>query len=429
MNLEKLKDTARKFEQKEDWRRAIEVYLKAIQQIESGQETSPDLSLYNRVGDLYLKTNDTAAAVRSYERAVDLYADQGFFNNAIALCGKILRVNPGRTQTYLKLAQLHARKNVVIEAKRNLIEFLERMNALGQLDQAFGSVNEFADQFSGSQEIRLMLVELLRATSREDEAREQLEKLAGEIEDRGERLAHRPPQEHSTPSSEEAAQRQRRAASAGLVFLDTGLDLPPVPLPGQPGAEEPLDVAPADGLLLSEPIAADDEVAEDAVEVMPGLERTLEMELESPGLEADPDLERTEPTDLEFIGEPLEGMDESTSDLVAMLRNRPEQPLRVLWEFSNDETDAILTIEFAALGNHRDTVWGEIVQHTNRLRRIQLEALSSVEDLGDLTPGAALFLLSGIPKMLKMEEGFDVDVGHADVLALVEHQLDKRGSR
>jgi hypothetical protein len=65
MNLEKLKDSARKFEQKEDWRKAIEVYLKAIQQIESGAESSPDLSLYNRVGDLYLKINDTAAAVRS----------------------------------------------------------------------------------------------------------------------------------------------------------------------------------------------------------------------------------------------------------------------------------------------------------------------------------------------------------------------------
>ena len=113
---------------------------------------------------------------------MDLYADQGFFNNAIALCGKILRVNPGRTQTYLKLAQLHARKNVVIEAKRNLIEFLERMNALGQLDLAFTSVKEFADQFSGSQDIRVMLVELLRASSREDEALEQLEKLAGQIE-------------------------------------------------------------------------------------------------------------------------------------------------------------------------------------------------------------------------------------------------------
>ena len=225
MNLEKLKDSARKFEQKEDWRKAIEVYLKAIQQIESGAETSPDLSLYNRVGDLYLKINDIAAAVRSYERAVDLYADQGFFNNAIALCGKILRVNPGRTQTYLKLAQLHARKNVVIEAKRNLIEFLERMNALGQLDQAFQSVKEFADQFSGSQEIRMMLVELLRAASREEEALEQLAKIAGDLESpagarrvrtpagRGRaRCARRPP--HAPP---------RPRGRGDLVFLDTGL--------------------------------------------------------------------------------------------------------------------------------------------------------------------------------------------------------------
>src|SRR4051794_30106422 len=227
MNLEKLKDSARKFEQKEDWRKAIEVYLKAIQQIESGAETSPDLSLYNRVGDLYLKITDTAAAVRSYERAVDLYADQGFFNNAIALCGKILRVNPGRTQTYLKLAQLHARKNVVIEAKRNLIEFLERMNGLGQLDQAFVSVKEFADQFSGSQEIRMMLVDLLRAASREEEALEQLAKIAGDLESRGGLPRAAPAGEAGT--STEASPARPPAAAPGrgdLVFLDTGFDLP-----------------------------------------------------------------------------------------------------------------------------------------------------------------------------------------------------------
>ena len=309
MNLEKLKDTARKFEQKEDWRRAIEVYLKAIQQIESGQETSPDLSLYNRVGDLYLKTNDTAAAVRSYERAVDLYADQGFFNNAIALCGKILRVNPGRTQTYLKLAQLHARKNVVIEAKRNLIEFLERMNALGQLDQAFVSVKEFADQFSGSQEIRLMLVELLRASSREEEAREQLEKLAGEIEGRAERQGQRPPQDQHPRGAEESP-RHARPGSAGLVFLDTGVHLP-VPEPG-----EPSEVAPPEGLLLSEPIGTDEAaMGTTPVEALPGLEQTVEVDLEASGVETDLELERVEPTEIEFLGEPLEGMDEPPEDL------------------------------------------------------------------------------------------------------------------
>src|SRR5689334_8406237 len=274
MNLEKLKDSARKFEQKEDWRKAIDVYLRAIQQIESGADTSPDLSLYNRVGDLYLKTNDTSSAVRSYERAVDLYADQGFFNNAIALCGKILRVNPGRTQTYLKLAQLHARKNVVIEAKRNLIEFLERMNALGQLDQAFQSVKELANQFSGSQEIRMMLVELLRAASREDEAREQLEKMAADLEARGDAAGARRTRERlyaidhpgdpGPPADESPADTARQAG--GLVFLDTSFSpapaAPSVPVPGLMTTEE-MGAPPAAGTREAgvEPIAPEPEPA------------------------------------------------------------------------------------------------------------------------------------------------------------------------
>jgi tetratricopeptide (TPR) repeat protein len=310
MNLEKLKDSARKFEQKEDWRKAIDVYLKAIQQIESGAETSPDLSLYNRVGDLYLKINDTPAAVRSYERAVDLYADQGFFNNAIALCGKILRVNPGRTQTYLKLAQLHARKNVVIEAKRNLIEFLERMNALGQLDPAFQSVKEFADQFSGSQEIRLMLVELLRASSREEEAQEQLRKLAGDIEARGDRgfprLAGSTEAHADTPREERPEPPPPPTPSrGGLVFLDTGefgappsrLDIPAHPDLVRPLTEitEPVSPVTVDGL---EPTNVVDFVAA-SDESIP----SLEME----GVVDDLSVELTE--GLTINDQPVEGMD------------------------------------------------------------------------------------------------------------------------
>jgi tetratricopeptide (TPR) repeat protein len=100
MNFEKLKETARKFEQKEEWRRAIDVYQQAIREFEAGHDPAPDLAIYNRVGDLYLKANEPGAAVQAYEKAADLYKDQGFYNNAIALCGKILRVNPGRIQTW-----------------------------------------------------------------------------------------------------------------------------------------------------------------------------------------------------------------------------------------------------------------------------------------------------------------------------------------
>jgi tetratricopeptide (TPR) repeat protein len=342
MNLEKLKDSARKFEQKEDWRKAIEVYLKAIQQIESGAETSPDLSLYNRVGDLYLKINDTASAVRSYERAVDLYADQGFFNNAIALCGKILRVNPGRTQTYLKLAQLHARKNVVIEAKRNLIEFLERMNALGQLDQAFQSVKEFADQFAGSQEIRMMLVELLRAASREEEALEQLAKIAGDLETRS-RESQAPGTGHTGSHETPAADRPPPAprGRGDLVFLDTGFDGPGAPAPAAAVAPPPppvqatraadlplvVDAPPAEGLesqptydsslagdgdLIIDPLATVqlDAAAEQDTPPLAGLEPSGETEMDLAEVDVVPGLEvESVPDDVEFEDVALESME------------------------------------------------------------------------------------------------------------------------
>lgn len=237
MNFEKLKETARKYEQKEEWRRAIEVYLQAIREFEAGNDPVPDLSVYNRVGDLYLKANEPGAAVQAYERAADLYGEQGFYNNAIALCGKILRVNPGRIQTYLKLAYLHARKNVVIEAKKNLLEYLERMNTLNQLDDAFKSVKDFADQFPGNKEIRLMLSELLRASSRNAEAREQLEKLASDLEARGDTVGARKTlmrlqaldAEGDVPADTKPAASKPR--SGDLVFLDTG------PVAERPGAK------------------------------------------------------------------------------------------------------------------------------------------------------------------------------------------------
>ncbi|HTO29089.1 MAG TPA: hypothetical protein VL017_10905, partial [Devosia sp.] len=251
MNLEKLKDTARKYEQREDWRKAIDAYQRVIQHFDSGREADADLTIYNRVGDLQLKLNDPGSAVQSYERAAELYAEQGFLNNAIALCGKVLRVNPGRVQVYLHLAHLHARKNVVSEAKRNLIEYMERMNTLGKLDEAFGQVKSFADQHSANQDIRLMLVELLRAASRTEEAQEQLERIASELEARGDRAGARKTREriHAIDSPDDEPAEGKN----DLIFLETGFEPPrqaarrPAPV-AEEAEEPPAAPAPVEGL-------------------------------------------------------------------------------------------------------------------------------------------------------------------------------------
>jgi tetratricopeptide (TPR) repeat protein len=246
MNLEKLKESARRFEQKEEWRKAIDVYLKAIAEVESGAEAHPDLSVYNRLGDLYLKTSDTNAAIRTYERAAELYSEQGFYNNAIALCGKILRLNPQRSSVYLKLATLHARKNVIIEAKRNVLAYMEKMHAAGQLDEAFAAVRAAADQFGTNPELRLMLVDLLKAASRGNEADAELAKLeASASSDLPAAVAGLPlldvssapmppPAATTSPAAAQPAAPAPATRSSELVFLDVGSPLDAAPEPALP---------------------------------------------------------------------------------------------------------------------------------------------------------------------------------------------------
>src|SRR5947199_168200 len=125
-NVEKLKKKAAEFEQKKQFDRALEVYLQIIGQTE-GQEDR-DVTVYNRVGDLYLRLNKTDQAVNYYEQAVDLYTEGGYLNNAIALCNKILRHAPARHQIYYKLGKISAKKGFNSDAKTNFLEFADRMH-------------------------------------------------------------------------------------------------------------------------------------------------------------------------------------------------------------------------------------------------------------------------------------------------------------
>src|SRR2546422_491965 len=62
--LEKLKDKAKGLEAK-DPKGAIEAWLEVLQAQEEEGESNPDLSVFNRIGDLYLKVKDPGQAPES----------------------------------------------------------------------------------------------------------------------------------------------------------------------------------------------------------------------------------------------------------------------------------------------------------------------------------------------------------------------------
>jgi tetratricopeptide (TPR) repeat protein len=125
-SIAKLKDDARKYEQKEEWDKAIQAYLQVLQIGEQGDGAELDLPLYNRVGDLYVRIGRQPDAVKYYEQAADRYAEAGLFNNAIALCNKALRYDNNRLELLRKLGSFSASQGFYTDARRWYLEFVEK---------------------------------------------------------------------------------------------------------------------------------------------------------------------------------------------------------------------------------------------------------------------------------------------------------------
>ena len=228
VNVATLRKKAADFEQKKQLDKAIAAYREILDIFDAGRDDNIDVGLYNRVGDLLVRQGNTPDAVTLYERAVDLYAEGGFFNNAIALCNKILRTSPGRATVYYKLGKISAAKGFNGDAKSNFLEYADRMQKAGQMEEAFRALKEFADLCPDQDDIRLMLAEQLTKADRKTEALEQLQLLyarydgagrAAEAEATFDRMKAIDPNAQA-----KSAESGKRAKSDDLVFID--LDAP-----------------------------------------------------------------------------------------------------------------------------------------------------------------------------------------------------------
>ncbi len=189
MALDKLKVSARQHELREEWRDAIELYRQVIREGEGGVEGS-DPAIFNRIGDLALKAGDVLGACEAWEQAATRYGEQGFFNNAIALCGKTLRLDPTRIHVYLELARFQARKRVLYDVSDSLRTYHQHMVHAGRGDDARNQCERLGREFPGWRGLDQLIDELLGRDSGVQDAAV------------GDTAEHHP---------------------SGLVFIDTGL--------------------------------------------------------------------------------------------------------------------------------------------------------------------------------------------------------------
>jgi len=272
-NTAKLKKRAADYEAKKQYDKALEVYEQVLNTARvAGEER--DVPLYNRVGDLHYRLGNNEQAIHFYEQAADLYAEGGFFNNAIALCNKILRYSPGRTIVYYKLGMISAKKGFNSDAKQNFLEYADRMQRVGKMDEAFGALKEFADLCPGQDDVRLMLADQLAKADRKPEALEQLELLYSVLHADG-----RSAEAHATLERMKTLDptfKPRHSLTPvprkkeGLVFLDLDHDTAEEPIPDEEEIPPPRRKTP----VSAKPVEIPAEFVEAAPPAPEGLELT-----------------------------------------------------------------------------------------------------------------------------------------------------------
>lgn len=107
-----------------------------------------------------------------------------------------------------------------------------------------------------------------------------------------------------------------------------------------------------------------------------------------------------------------------------------DQPLRALWAFGDDPKGTALTMEFAALANHRKSVRAEIARYAESFRRQQTDVLARVMeehgvDTGLIPPIAIMVLITSVSQILVMEEALGMSAGHAETRELVVRLLNQ----
>lgn len=110
-------------------------YEKALEELGRLLESRPrDASLLNSRGDILLKAGRIREAVSQYELPAEYYIRDFFQGKAIAVCKKILRVQPENALPHQRLGELYEQQGLKKEAAEHLFKYAVCLEKTGQVE-------------------------------------------------------------------------------------------------------------------------------------------------------------------------------------------------------------------------------------------------------------------------------------------------------
>ncbi len=160
----------------------------AVRELEGAIAEFPNEgSLFNKLGDLYLKAGQQSKALNVYEKGARIFKEETYFPNAIALCKKILRFDKNRIEIYRLLGELHKELDQKGEAANYLLEYADRKRKADDLDTALKTYDMIKELVPNNARILKTISAIYEQVGKKDRGSELLEQ-AKEIETKHEKF-------------------------------------------------------------------------------------------------------------------------------------------------------------------------------------------------------------------------------------------------
>lgn len=117
-----------------------------IEECQAALDARPnDPNLLKKLGDLYLKANDTTNASDIYVKLGDFYKSKGFYPKSIALYKQAEKIHPDWEKPLERLADIYAVQGFPREASAQYVKLSESFEKKGQSDKAMACLQKATD--------------------------------------------------------------------------------------------------------------------------------------------------------------------------------------------------------------------------------------------------------------------------------------------
>ncbi len=150
----------------------------AIKELQKAIKLNPrNGNAFNRLGDLYIKSDNINEATEAFQKGVEAFRRDHFARNALALCKKILRHNPGNIQTNLDIAELLVDLDEKSDALIYYFSYIDKQLAEKKTKEALKAIDAVRDLEIFSGKVIKRINEVYKILGRNDLAKKFAEQL------------------------------------------------------------------------------------------------------------------------------------------------------------------------------------------------------------------------------------------------------------